>query len=298
MSAPAQPLEAFAPAKVNLTLHVGPPRADGYHPLHSLVVFADWGDRLVAEPSDALSLSLTGPWADGLRDDPHNLVLKAAWALRAAAGRGELGARLTLEKHLPLAAGLGGGSADAAAALRVLNDLWELDFSLRQLAEIASVVGADVPACIWSRPLVMEGIGEKITPLVAWPELHGLIANPGVAVSTPEVFRAFDAKSGAGVLPAASRMPVAGTPARALEIAAEGRNDLEASAIALQPVIGKMLATLTALPGVKLARMSGSGASAFAVLESRETAETAASALAGTYPDWRVQAVSFAGAAS
>ncbi len=298
MSAPAQALEAFAPAKVNLTLHVSAPRADGYHPLHSLVVFADWGDRLAAEPSDALSLSLTGPGAEGLRDDPHNLVLKAAWALRAAAGRGELGARLTLEKHLPVAAGLGGGSADAAAALRLLNHLWELDFSLRQLAEIASVVGADVPACVWSRPLVMEGIGEKITPLAAWPELHGLIANPGVAVATPDVFRAFDAQGGSGTLPADAHRPVAGTLARALEIAAAGRNDLEAPAIALQPVIGELLAALAALPGVQLARMSGSGASAFALLESREAAEAAAAALAKAHPGWRVQAVSFAGAAS
>ena len=151
----------FAPAKVNLSLRVGPPRADGYHPLDSLVVFADWGDALSAQPADTLTLSLTGPGAEGLQSDTQNLVLKAAYALRAAADQPELGAHLTLDKHLPVAAGLGGGSSDAAAALRVLNRVWDLGFSLKQLAEIGTVVGADVPACVHARPLRMQGIGER-----------------------------------------------------------------------------------------------------------------------------------------
>lgn len=287
-----------APAKINLTLHCAAPRADGYHPLHSLVVFADWGDTLRAEPADALSLSLEGPGADGLRDDPHNLVLKAAWALRAAADKPDLGARLVLEKHLPVAAGLGGGSADAAAALRLLNRLWALDFSLKQLAEIASVVGADVPACVWSRPLVMEGIGETITPLVAWPALYGVIVNPGVALSTADVFRAFDARESASTLAANTRPPVAGTPEAAFERIHEGQNDLESAAMALAPVVGDVLKALEGLPGVGLARMSGSGASCFALFGNAKEAEAAADTLFAQQPGWLVRPVIFGGALS
>lgn len=287
-----------APAKINLTLHCAAPRADGYHPLHSLVVFADWGDTLRAEPADTLSLSLEGPGADGLRDDPHNLVLKAAWALRAAADKPDLGARLVLEKHLPVAAGLGGGSADAAAALRLLNRLWALDFSLKQLAEIASVVGADVPACVWSRPLVMQGIGETITPLVAWPALHGVIVNPGVALSTAEVFAAFDTQDPARKLAANTRPPVAGTPEAAFDRILEGRNDLESAAMSLAPPVGDVLKALESLPGARLARMSGSGASCFALFDDAKAAEAAADTLRAQQPGWLVRPVVFGGALS
>ena len=287
-----------APAKINLTLHCAAPRADGFHPLHSLVVFADWGDTLRAEPADTLSLSLEGPGADGLRDDPHNLVLKAAWALRAAADKPDLGARLVLEKHLPVAAGLGGGSADAAAALRLLNRLWALDFSLKQLAEIASVVGADVPACVWSRPLVMEGIGETVTPLVAWPALHGVIVNPGVALSTADVFAAFDTQGPASMLAANVRAPVAGTPEAAFDCILEGRNDLESTAIGLAPIVGDVLKVLESFPGTRLARMSGSGASCFALFDDAKEAEAAADMLCAQQPGWLVQPVIFGGALS
>ncbi|MFN3835661.1 MAG: 4-(cytidine 5'-diphospho)-2-C-methyl-D-erythritol kinase [Glycocaulis sp.] len=293
MSAPADGLREFAPAKINLTLHCARPRADGYHPLRSLVVFASWGDVLRAEPAQALTLSLEGPQAEGLRADPHNLVLKAAWALRAAAGQPELGARLVLDKHLPVAAGLGGGSADAAAALRLLNRMWDLGFSLKQLAEIARVVGADVPACVWSRPLLMEGIGETITPLAAWPELHGLIANPGVALSTADVFRAFDAGGAAAPLGAGARAPVAGSAMSALALISDGRNDLEGAAIGLQPLVGEVLGALAGLPGARLARMSGSGASCFALFDSAGEAREAAGLLSGQYPHWRIEPVSF-----
>ncbi|MCC5980863.1 MAG: 4-(cytidine 5'-diphospho)-2-C-methyl-D-erythritol kinase [Oceanicaulis sp.] len=287
-----------APAKINLTLHCAAPRADGYHPLHSLVVFADWRDTLRAEPADTLSLSLEGPGADGLRDDPHNLVLKAAWALRAAADKPELGARLVLEKHLPVAAGLGGGSADAAAALRLLNRLWSLDFSLKQLAEIASVVGADVPACVWSRPLVMEGIGETITPLVAWPALHGVIVHPGVALSTADVFAAFDTQGPASKLAANALRPVAGTAEAAFGRILEGRNDLESAAMSLAPPVGEVLKTLGRLPGARLARMSGSGASCFALFDNAGEAEAAADTLCAQQPGWLVRPVVFGGALS
>ena len=288
---PTGRLAAFAPAKINLTLHVAPPRADGYHPLHSLVVFADWGDTLHASAAGELRLSLEGPHAQALAGDTHNLVLKAAWALRATADRPDLGAHLVLDKQLPVASGMGGGSADAAAALRVLNDLWELGFSTRQLAEIGSVVGADVPACVWSRPLVMEGIGEKIRVLPAWPELHAIIVHPGTPVSTPDVFRALDQKPDRAGFDALARLPVAGDKAAALALAAAGRNDLEAPAIALEAAIGEVLGSLNRLDAVRLARMSGSGATCFALLDDGGTARELASALSGQHPGWTIRAV-------
>jgi len=288
-------LTAFAPAKINLTLRAGPPRADGYHPVQSLVVFADWGDTLHAAPADELSLRLEGPHAAALADDTHNLVLKAAWALRAAADQPGLGASLILEKHLPVASGIGGGSADAAAALRVLNTLWDLNFSIKELAEIGSVVGADVPACVWSRPLLMEGVGEQIRLLPAWPELDAIIVNPGTALSTADVFRALDAAGGHGPIPALARVPVAGDNAVAFALAAAGRNDLEDAAIALEPAINEVLGELNGLEDVRLARMSGSGASCFALTDSADAARASAVELARRHPGWTIQPVKLSG---
>ena len=285
----------FAPAKVNLTLRVGAPRADGYHPLDSLVVFADWGDTLLAHPSETLTLRLTGPGADGLQSDPQNLVLKAAYALRAAADQPELGAQLTLDKHLPVAAGLGGGSSDAAAALRVLNRVWDLGFSLKQLAEIGAVVGADVPACVHARPLQMQGVGERVTPLIAWPSLHGVIVHPGAPVPTGPVFKAYDATA-PGPLPAGRPM-LAGDLEAALNRLALDGNDLESPAIAHCPVIEQALNALNARPGARLVRMSGSGASCFALFETPELAESAARLIANEHADWTSRAVVFRGAA-
>jgi len=285
----------FAPAKVNLTLRVGPPRADGYHPLDSLVVFADWGDALAAQPAEGLHLSLTGPGAASLQTDPQNLVLKAAYALRAAAENPELGAQLTLEKHLPVAAGLGGGSADAAAALRALNRLWELDFSLKQLAEIGSVVGADVPACVLARPLRMSGIGETLQPLIAWPTLQAVIVNPGVPTPTGPVFKAYDALSPQPL--SAAKPMVAGNLDAALARLALDGNDLQAPAVALCAAIAPALAALEAQPGVRLVRMSGSGASCFALFDTQAAAEAAAQALQDAEPGWTSRAVQLGGAA-
>ncbi|MCP2670798.1 4-(cytidine 5'-diphospho)-2-C-methyl-D-erythritol kinase [Maricaulaceae bacterium EIL42A08] len=295
MSAPAHPAIEFAPAKVNLTLSVGRARADGMHPLNSLVVFADWGDELMAVEADTLTLSLAGERGAALADEKQNLVLKAAYALRAAAEKPELGAALTLTKRLPIAAGLGGGSADAAAALRLLNRVWDIGFSTQQLAEIGTVVGADVPACVHSRPLVMAGIGEKITPLVAWPELPAVIVNPGKAVPTGPVFKAYD-DSRPGLLVAA-RAPVAGKLDDAVAAVRAGRNDLETPAIALEPAVAQTLEALVAAPGIALARMSGSGASCFGLCDSSENARTAAEALSRAHPDWTVKAVTFQAAA-
>lgn len=285
----------FAPAKVNLTLRVGGPRADGYHPLDSLVVFADWGDTLSAVPAERLTLSLTGPGAEGLKADPQNLVLKAAYALRAAADAPELGASLTLDKHLPVAAGLGGGSSDAAAALRLLNRVWDLGFSIKQLAEIGSVVGADVPACVHARPLRMEGIGERVTPLIAWPGLHGVIVHPGAAVPTGPVFKAYDATEPGRLSP--GKAMIAGTLDDAIDRLLMDGNDLQAPAIIQAPVIQDALDVIAAQPGVRLSRMSGSGASCFGLFETSDAAQRAAIAIAQAHTKWMARAVVFGGAA-
>ena len=285
----------FAPAKVNLTLMVGAARADGYHPLDSLVVFADWGDRIEVREGDGLTLSLQGDGAGPLRGEPQNLVLKAAYALRAAAQRPDLSAELTLTKVLPVASGLGGGSSDAAAALRALNRYWDLDFTTKQLAEIGSVVGADVPACVYARPLRMTGIGETIAPLAAWPALWAVIAHPGAALSTAAVFEAYD-RAGPQRL-SDDKTPFAGDFASACVRLTHGRNDLEAPARMLEPVIEETLTALAGLDGAALTRMSGSGASCFSVFETEQAARDGASALAAAQPGWTVCAVRLGGAA-
>lgn len=295
MTAPAVDVcTEFAPAKVNLTLAVGVPQSDGYHPLDSLVVFADWGDEVEVRDGEDLSLYLDGPASAPLRAEPQNLVLKAAYALRAAAERSELGAALTLKKQLPIASGLGGGSSDAAAALRALARFWDLDFSLKQLAEIGTVVGADVPACVHARPLRMAGIGEQITPLVAWPQLHAVIAHPGAALSTASVFQAYD--QGAPMALEPGKAPAAGDFDAAIARIKEGRNNLEAPARGLEPLIGYTLDALGALPGAALARMSGSGASCFALFETEAAARAGAQRLKAEQPGWTVEAVCFQGA--
>ncbi|XBQ16344.1 MAG: 4-(cytidine 5'-diphospho)-2-C-methyl-D-erythritol kinase [Oceanicaulis sp.] len=285
----------FAPAKVNLTLRVGPPRADGYHPLASVVAFADWGDAVSAAPAEALTLSLTGPGGESLRAEPQNLVLKAAYALRAAAERPELGAALTLEKHLPVAAGLGGGSSDAAAALRALNTLWDLGFSTKALAEIGGVVGADVPACVHSKPLLMSGIGETIQPLIAWPALYAVLANPGVATPTGAIFKAYDEHGPAGLDPV--RTPAAGGFGDALSYLSASANDLQTTALLREPAVRETLNALERLKDVRLVRMTGSGATCFGLFETEAAAKAGADFLAEAKPDWTVRAVLLGGAA-
>jgi len=290
-----QAIREFAPAKVNLSLNVGPLQADGYHPVDSLVVFADWGDVIFAEPApEGLHLSVSGAHAAALESEAENLVLKAAYALRAAAGRPELSARIVLEKALPVAAGLGGGSADAAATLRAVCHLWELDFGARQLAEIGSVLGSDVPACVYSRPLLMRGRGERVSPLLAWPDLHGVVVNPGVPVATGPVFAAYDKTEPQALVPGA--MPIAGHGDAAVTLTAALKNDLQAPAIAMVPEIGTVLDALEGLPGCRVARMSGSGASCFGLFDDEPDARTAADEVAAQNPSWLVQPVNFASA--
>ncbi len=278
-------MQEFAPAKLNLALHVVGRRADGYHLLDSLVAFAGAGDVLHAETGDGLTLAVTGPFGQGLAAEPDNLVLRAARAL-AQAGSVSAGARLTLDKHLPVASGIGGGSADAAAALRLLARLWRLDLPRADLDALALRLGADVPVCLHGQPTRMGGIGEVLASVPALPPCGVLLVNPGVAVSTPEVFRL---RSGGFSPPL--ECPAAWPDAAALAgWLASVRNDLEPPALALRPVIGDVLAALRALPGCLLARMSGSGATCFGLFASAAAAEAGAGAGAALLPEhgwWR-----------
>jgi len=264
-----------APAKVNLFLHVLGRRADGYHLLDSLAVFAGAADILRATPDAALSLTVSGPFGAALAGEADNLVLRAARALAKTAGV-TAGARLALEKTLPVASGLGGGSADAAAALRLLGRLW----GVAPERVDAAALGADVPVCLAGRPARMGGIGELLTPAPALPRFGLALVNPGLPVATAAVFRA---RIGAYSPPAA--LPEGWTDAAAMAAdLARLRNDLEAPARALCPAVGDVLAALAARPGCLLARMSGSGASCFGIFADPDLAEQAAAALAR--PGW------------
>ena len=270
-----------APAKVNLFLHVVGRRADGYHLLDSLAVFPAVGDTVRAVPADGLTLVLAGPFGNALQTEADNLVLRAARWLAAATGV-RAGAALTLEKRLPVASGIGGGSADAAAALRVLARLWGVAPAAEALHALALRLGADVPVCLASRPARMGGVGEVLSPAPDLPAFGMVLVNPGVAVSTPAVFRAR-----AGAFSAAAALPAAWADAAAIarDLAALG-NDLQAPAVALQPVIGVVLAALAAAPGCRLARMSGSGATCFGLFDDAAAATAAASGL--RRPGWWV----------
>lgn len=272
-------LSEAAPAKVNLYLHVTGRRADGYHLLDSLVVFAGAGDVLTAAPGADLALSTDGPFGAALAAEADNLVLRAARLLAEAAGV-PAAAALRLTKRLPVASGIGGGSADAAAALRVLARLWRVNLPAGSMAALALRLGADVPVCLRAAPARMQGVGEMLAAAPALPPLGMVLVNPGVPVSTPAVFRARTAAfSRTAVLP--DRW--ADAAAMAGDLAAL-TNDLEPPAMMLEPAIGAVLAALRALPGVLLARMSGSGATCFALF--RSEADAAAAARAVARPGW------------
>lgn len=264
-----------APAKINLALHVRARMADGYHRIETLFLFAEHGDALSVEASDELSLRIEGPFAAGLSAGADNLVLRAASALRERLGVGG-GAALSLDKRLPVASGIGGGSADAAAALRLLVRHWGIEAPDGVLGQIARSLGADVPACLAGTPVWGEGRGDELSPVDA-SALAGaplLLVNPGIAVPTGAVFAGWD-----GV----DRGPLAPS----VEAALAGRNDLEAPAIRAFPQIGRLLDQLRAQPGVRLARMAGSGGTCFALFESEAARDRAAEALAHVAP-WRL----------
>jgi 4-diphosphocytidyl-2-C-methyl-D-erythritol kinase len=280
---------AFAAAKVNLYLHVAPPTPDGYHPIASLMAFADVGDEVTAEPADGLSMTIGGPFGQGLSAGPDNLVLRAAAALLARAGRPGAGARLALTKALPIAAGLGGGSSDAGAALRLLNDMLALGLDEAALEDVAAGIGADGAACLRGRMLVAEGRGERLSPAPAMPALPAVLVNPGVPSPTGAVYRAYD-DSGA---PGAADRPVAprlDTVEAATRWLAACRNDLEPPALKLEPRIGEALDALKSAPESLLARMSGSGATSFCLCADLAAARALADRLASAHPAWWVKA--------
>jgi len=286
---PAAPAEAAlaeaAPAKLNLYLKVLGRRPDGYHLLDSLVAFVDLADRLEVEPADGLTLAVDGPFATRAGPVADNLVLRAARALREASGTAR-GARLRLTKSIPVEAGLGGGSADAAAALRLLGGLWGLDLGERRLAETALALGADVPVCLLGRPALMAGIGERLAPAPPLPPCGVLLVNPGVATATPAVFRAH-AGLATSFSPAAPPLPSSLRDAAhlAAELRARG-NDLVPAACAVAPAVADALAELERVPGALHVSMSGSGATCFALFVDAGAARRGAARLAERRPGW------------
>jgi len=280
---------ALAPAKVNLYLHVGAPGPDGYHPLCSLMAFADFGDRLSTYEADVLSLDIRGPFAAGLSADADNLVARAAVALIGEARRPLPPIGITLEKRLPVASGLGGGSSDAGAALRLLSDEFRFSLGDERLEALAASLGADGAACLWARPVTAQGRGERLSPAPGLPELDIVLVNPGVQVSTAEVYRRFDAAGAFGDIeppPAPEAFETAAELAGWLSVQ---RNDLEAAAIAVAPEVGAVLETLANEPETLLARVSGSGGTCFALCASDIEAESLAERLEAMAPNWWVK---------
>jgi 4-diphosphocytidyl-2-C-methyl-D-erythritol kinase len=269
-------ISEFAPAKVNLFLHVLGRRLDGYHDLDSLVAFADVGDVVEVSADDVFSISVEGRFADRTPDDDSNLALRAARALGAALGI-EAGARIRLTKNLPVAAGIGGGSADAAAVLRGLARMWQIGPSLA-FPDTAASLGADVPVCLLSRSARLSGVGDAAPE--ALPEaLYLVLANGGQAVSTADVFRT------------TSTYGHAAPPRNGehfVDWLCEQRNDLERAALTLAPAIGATLEALRGSAGCLLARMSGSGATCFGLFADAAAAKMAAANLGGHHPDWWV----------
>lgn len=276
-----------AAAKVNLTLHITGTRPDGYHLLDSLIVFTEHGDRVHLEPSQELALDITGPYGPALakEETARNLAFRAARAFQGAC-KTDAGARLTLEKHIPVGAGLGGGSADAAAVLRGLQRLWQIALPAETLHTLALSLGADVPVCLTCLPSRVRGIGEEISPVGEVPEAWLLLVNPGVPLATAHVFQAYRAEETRYAKPC--EPPDSGwRDASALaDWLGTQANDLETAAIRLIPEIGSLLGALRDSPGCLLARMTGSGATCFGVFADKESATRASEILGQHQPGW------------
>lgn len=274
-----------APAKINLTLRVLGRRQDGYHELESLVAFADLTDTLSLQPGNASALDVSGPFAAASGKISDNLVLKAVEALRQRKGGLKAG-HFRLEKNIPVAGGVGGGSADAAAALRLLARVNGMSVDDPRLASAAAAVGADVPVCLASRPCIMRGVGDLLSDPLDLPPLAAVLVNPNVPLATRDVFAKF---SGTPV----GKKPLAKVPITfdgMIEFLLENGNDLTQAAIACAPVISEMLIALRALPAVRLVRMSGSGPTCFALFVSPGEAAAAAHRLGSERKDWWVRA--------
>lgn len=279
--------EALAPAKINLFLHVGPADADGYHPVASLAAFADVGDLVAVERAEHLSLTVTGPFAAGLAAEPDNLILRALRRLGEVAGLGEPPLKVVLDKRLPIAAGLGGGSSDAGAALKLARQALDLRIDDAGLEAVAATIGADGPMCLRARTAWAEGRGERLTEEPRLPPLLALLVNPLVPSPTGAVYQAYDS----GPTRAADRPapPTDWSVAGVIAWLAARRNDLQPPAEALTPAISKALTEVAGLDGVRLTRMSGSGGTVFGVFDDVEAARAAAGRLAIRHPGWWIR---------
>lgn len=280
-------LEDLAPAKINLFLHVLGRRSDGYHLLESLVSFADIGDRLALVPAAGLALRIDGPFGEGLAGEADNLVLKAARAFAAHIGGAGLGA-FHLTKNLPVASGLGGGSSDAAAALRLMARLNGLRLDDPRLMDCARFLGADVPVCLQAGPRLMRGIGHELGPVLEASTMPALLVNPGIAVETRAVFAGLGLSAGERHVfeeppgtPDATEGPVE-------RLKRSTVNHLEVPAKAVAPVINTVIESLAAQPGCRIARMSGSGATCFALFSTDAEVRATAQAIGAAYPCWWV----------
>jgi 4-diphosphocytidyl-2-C-methyl-D-erythritol kinase len=282
-------LTARAPAKINLTLHVLGRRTDNYHELESLVAFAGVGDSLSLAPGEGLTLTVSGPNAPGVGADRDNLVLRAARELAKRVDHLQAGA-FHLAKRLPVASGIGGGSSDAAAALRLLARHNGLALTDERLADAARATGADVPVCLDPQARMMSGIGERLGEPLKLTPFFAVLVNPGVAVETRAVFSRLGLPAGASTgLPGHSSMPAWADKAALLSFLKRGRNDLEDAACSIAPVIVDVLAVLSAAKASRLARMSGSGATCFALFENCRPAARAARAVRRDHPSWWVK---------
>ena len=289
----AETVSEAASAKLNLALHVTGRRADGYHSLEMLVAFADLADELEAAPAARDTLTITGPFAAALGNSESNLVLKALAAFRARwPGALPAGLSLRLHKNLPVAAGLGGGSADAAAALRLFVRMGQGSFPFAELLAIATTLGADVPMCLYSLPAEVRGLGEIVLPLKQFPAAHVVLVNPLVPVVTADVFRRLARRDNPGLPP---RVDPLARPAQLGLWLGETRNDLEPPAIALVPAIADIKRHLAAIDGCILARMSGSGGTVFGLFGSSAQAHQAAHDLRMLWPDYWVAAAPLLG---
>ncbi len=275
-------MQFFAPAKINLTLHITGKREDGYHLLDSLVVFLDFGDELTVTDADETSLELRGAYAD-LISAEDNLVLRAVRLLQSSFGVARQ-VRITLKKNIPVGAGLGGGSADAAATLRALNQHWRLGLAMTELARLGAELGSDVPACVLSRPVWLSGVGDTLEPAMLDYKSFLLLAYPAMALPTVSVYRAFSA-----LQPPVSRPDTLVDEEALLGYLARARNDLTSAAVSLCPAVGVLLNALAETKGAQLVRMSGSGAACFALYRSMQEAEAAQRQLSARFTNYWFQ---------
>jgi 4-diphosphocytidyl-2-C-methyl-D-erythritol kinase len=287
-----RPLTVAAPGKINLALHVVGRREDGYHLLETLTVFTRFGDRLTVEPGETDSFSTSGPFGDDVPLDDENLVIAARERLRVAFPLADCPAvSIELEKNVPVASGLGGGSSDAAATLVALSSVWGLPTTKKELARLCPALGSDVPMCLTAKPLLATGIGEKIAKVANFPALNLVLVNPGVPVATADVFRALTGYENEGLPP----LPADLSLDRLVEWLKATRNDLEPTAVEMAPDIDDALNELS-MAGALVTRMSGSGATCFGLFESAAQAKGAARHIGRQRPSWFVVATESEGA--